>query len=124
MSKITIALIYEKGAQQSALVDELLHCPVVEEVVLLNNKEQNYQTSRLKSRWLHLDSFNANIAQVLSATLTEYLLLILPGQSVRLGAHAIERFLQTAEDSGAGLVYSDFKDEANNTVTDHPLIDY
>jgi hypothetical protein len=125
MSKITVALIYEKGAQQSVLVDELLHSPVVEEVLLLNNKEQNYQTSRLKSRWLHLDSFlNANIAQVLNATVTEYLLLILPGQSVRLGAHAIERFLQTAEDSGAGLVYSDFKDEANNTITDHPLIDY
>jgi hypothetical protein len=124
MSKITIALIYEKGAQQSSLVDELLHCPVVEEVLLLNNKEQNYQTSQLKSRWLHLDSFNANIAQVLRATSTEYLLLILPGQSVRLGARAVERFLQTAEDSGAALVYSDFKDEANQGITDHPLIDY
>lgn len=125
MSKITVALIYEKGAQQAALVDELLHCPVVEEVLLLNNKEQNYQTTSLKSRWLHLDTFlNANLAQVLHATTTEHLLLILPGQSVRLGARAVERFLQTAEDSGAALVYSDFRDEANNTVTDHPLIDY
>jgi hypothetical protein len=125
MPKITVALIYEKGEQQAALVEELLHCSAVEEVLLLNSKEQNYQTTRLKSRWLHLDSFlNANLSQVLNATATEYLLLILPGQSVRLGARAVERFLQTAEDSGASLIYSDFKDEANNTVTDHPLIDY
>lgn len=125
MSKITVALIYEKGAQQAALVDELIHCPVVEEVLLLNNKEQNYQTTRLKSRWLHVDSFlRANLTQVLSATTTAYLLLILPGQSVRLGARAIERFLQTSEDAGAALVYSDFRDEVNDAITDHPLIDY
>jgi hypothetical protein len=125
MPKITAALIYEEGAQQAALVDELLHCSAVAEVLLLNNKEPNYQTTRLKSRWLNLGSFiSSSITQVLNATATEYLLLILPGQSVRLGARAIERFLQTAEDSGAALIYADFKDETNDAVIDHPLIDY
>jgi hypothetical protein len=125
MPKITVALLYEKGAQQAALVDELIHCSDVEEVLLLNNREPNYQTTRLKSRWLQLDSFlSANLKQVLNATASEFLLLILPGQSVRLGSRAIERFLQTAEDSGAAFIYSDFKDEANDVVTDHPLIDY
>ncbi len=125
MSKITAALIYEKGAQQAALVDELLHCSAIAEVLLLNNREPNYQTTRLKSRWLNLDSFiSSSIMQVLNATVSEYLLLILPGQRVRLGGRAIERFLQTADDSGAALIYSDFKDETSDAVTDHPLIDY
>lgn len=117
--------MHEEGEQQAALIDDLLKSSVVAEVLVLNNQEHNYGTTRLEMRWLHLDSLlSADLAQVLDATATEYLLLILPGQSVRLGARALERFLQTAEDSGAGLVYSDFKEEENGNVTDHPLIDY
>src|SRR5258706_14208023 len=115
MSKITAALMYEEGEQQAILVEELLHSSVVGEVLLLNNQEQNYATARLKTRWLNLDSLiGASITQVLNATLTDYLMLILPGQAVRLGSRAVERFLQTAEDSCAGLVYSDFRDEVND----------
>jgi hypothetical protein len=125
MSKITAALMHEKGEPQAILVEDLLHCSAIAEVLLLNNQEPNYATTRLKTRWLHLDSLHSSaLTQVLDATLTDYLLLILPGQAIRLGARAVERFLQAAEDSGAGFVYSDFKDEADGAITDHPLIDY
>jgi hypothetical protein len=125
MSKITAALMYEEGEQQAVLVEDLLHSTAVAEVLLLNHREPNYATARLKTRWLNLDSLvGGGILQVLEATLTDYLLLILPGQAVRLGARAVERLLQTAEDSGAGFIYSDFKDESNGATTDHPLIDY
>ncbi|MBI3649823.1 MAG: glycosyltransferase family 2 protein [Acidobacteria bacterium] len=125
MAKITAALIYEEGESQAALVEDLLQSSAVAEVLLLTTKEPNYQTSRLKTRWLQLDSFlGAGIAPLISATTTDYLLLILPGQAVRLGARAIERFLQTAEDTGAALVYADFKDQANDALNDHPLIAY
>ncbi|MBL8188565.1 MAG: glycosyltransferase family 2 protein, partial [Acidobacteria bacterium] len=53
-----------------------------------------------------------------------YLLLVLPGGNVELGARAIERFLQVAEDTGAGWLYSDFRQRNGDEVTDHPLIDY
>jgi hypothetical protein len=61
---------------------------------------------------------------LLEAWKTDYLLLILPGGKVELGARAIERFLQVAEDTGAGLIYSDFRQRNGDEVTDHPLIDY
>ncbi|HNG29871.1 MAG TPA: glycosyltransferase family 2 protein, partial [Blastocatellia bacterium] len=53
-----------------------------------------------------------------------YLLLILPGGAVELGARAAERFLQVAEDSGAGWLYSDFRRRDGEDISDHPLIDY
>ena len=55
---------------------------------------------------------------------SDYLLLVLPGGNVELGAHAIERFIQVADDTGAGLLYSDFREKNGEDVTDHPLIDY
>lgn len=55
---------------------------------------------------------------------SDYLIMILPGGQVELGARALERFLQVAEDSGAGLLYSDFRERKGEELTDHPLIDY
>jgi hypothetical protein len=48
----------------------------------------------------------ADLNALLDAWKTEYLLLILPGGTVELGSRALERFVQVADDSGAGLLYS------------------
>jgi len=49
--------------------------------------------------------------------------MVLPGEAVEFGPHAIERFLQVAADTGSTFVYSDFRD-AGDSLSDHPLIDY
>ena len=64
------------------------------------------------------------VRSLLDAWKTDYLLLVLPGGKVELGARAVERFVQVADDTGAGLLYSDFRQRSGDEVTDHPLIDY
>lgn len=66
----------------------------------------------------------ASVQALLADWKTQYLLLVLPGGNVELGARAIERFLQVAEDTSAGWLYSDFRQRNGDEVTDHPLIDY
>ncbi|MFN0084159.1 MAG: glycosyltransferase family 2 protein [Blastocatellia bacterium] len=66
----------------------------------------------------------ATINALLEGWGTDYLLLVLPGGAVELGRRAPERFLQIAEDTGAGWLYSDFRERDGDEVTDHPLIDY
>ncbi len=66
----------------------------------------------------------ASVRTLLANWKTDYLLLILPGSAVELGARAAERFLQVADDSGAGWLYSDFRQRDGNEISDHPLIDY
>lgn len=66
----------------------------------------------------------AAVRALLETWKTDYLLLVLPGGAVELGARALERFLQVAEDSGAGWLYSDFRQRNGDEVSDHPLIDY
>jgi len=66
----------------------------------------------------------AKLNALLAAWKTEYLLLVLPGGTVEFGARALERFVQAADDSGAGLLYSDFRERNGDEVSDHPLIDY
>ncbi len=66
----------------------------------------------------------AGVQALMESWKTDYLMLILPGGKVELGARAIERFVQIADDTGAGLLYSDFRQRNGDEVTDHPLIDY
>jgi hypothetical protein len=55
---------------------------------------------------------------------TEYLLLQLPGPQLVPGERSHQRLHQIAVDSGAGVLYSDFREESAGVIADHPLIDY
>lgn len=54
----------------------------------------------------------------------DYVLLCLPGGEVDPGPRMLDRMLQVAQDTGAGIVYSDFREIKEDQATDHPLIDY
>jgi len=53
-----------------------------------------------------------------------YTMLITQNHMIEFGQFAIERFLSIAEDTGAGLVYSDYYDMKENNRVPHPVIDY
>jgi hypothetical protein len=88
------------------------------------------QTTRLLSpssaKTIHCDPTfsSAAIHRLLAEWSSEYLLLFLPAGQIELGARAAERFVQVAEDSGAGWLYADFRQRNGDEVSDHPLIDY
>lgn len=54
----------------------------------------------------------------------DYLLLCTRMASVRWGLYALERFLRTADDTGAVMVYSDHYSLEEGALTKHPAIDY
>ncbi|HZS06668.1 MAG TPA: glycosyltransferase family 2 protein [Blastocatellia bacterium] len=62
--------------------------------------------------------------QVIESLNTDYLLLPLPGGAVDYSERALERMTQVADDSGAGIVYADFRDRNGDEISDHPLVDY
>ena len=64
------------------------------------------------------------VNQILKELTTDYVLFCLPGEAIQLGHRSLERLLSVAENYGAGLVYSDFRDEVGGKVMEHPLIDY
>ena len=66
-----------------------------------------------------------DIHDLLNSEQTDFLLFIFAGSTITLGARAVERFVQVATDTGAALVYSDFREvNEKGEVSDHPLIDY
>ena len=64
------------------------------------------------------------VMSIAENTDADYLLLCTRMASVRWGLYALERFLRTADDMGAVMVYSDHYSLEEGTLTKHPAIDY
>ena len=54
----------------------------------------------------------------------EYTLLFTGTSRITLGLLTLERMVRVAEDTGAGMVYSDYRELADGIATPHPVIDY
>jgi hypothetical protein len=64
------------------------------------------------------------LSQLLAGIRTKYLLLILGDRQVSIAPEALERLVEEAESTKAGLVYSDYYDEGKHRRTLHRLCDY
>jgi hypothetical protein len=114
MKRLTIAVPYGGKKQFEAQTRSFDDHPLVEQVLTSTarpDKPGGFYSGDL-------------IKDLLDAWENDYLLLILPGSEIEFGAHALERFVQVADDTGAGLIYSDFREKNGDEATDHPLIDY
>ena len=54
----------------------------------------------------------------------DYSLILTRETGIRLGMLALERFLDVASGTGAGMVYSDYFDSVDGMLSAHPVIDY
>ncbi|PKN05629.1 MAG: glycosyl transferase [Deltaproteobacteria bacterium HGW-Deltaproteobacteria-9] len=87
----------------------------------LNNTEQHGPIGLLSG---NSAKDGKNLSSFLPTVTTRYLLAISAGWEIRIADGAIRRLLQIAEDTQAGIVYSDFFLEKEYEQTPCPLIDY
>jgi hypothetical protein len=64
------------------------------------------------------------VKRMASASVTEYALVCTRNFPFKLGSHSLQRLLQVADDTGAGLVYSDYYETIDGKLVPCPVIDY
>jgi hypothetical protein len=121
MPAVTAVLLSEGGWSPS-LLGGLAACPRVHEFILVNGE------ATVPDRRVHVvkgSAFSGRVvARVYHLLASDYLLVVLPDGEIDIDSRAIERMIQAAQDTCAGLLYSDFKDVIDGRLVDHPLIDY
>lgn len=65
-----------------------------------------------------------NLRNLVKDIKEDYFILFTKPVLPEMGKFALERLIQVAEDSGAGLVYADYHELKNGVRTTHPLNDY
>jgi hypothetical protein len=127
MRLLTIVLPYPSGfGDVSPVIQSFAGSSLVSRILTLHQGPAPKIEAPGKIQFIQMESYfsGTGMEQVLAAAPTDYLLLVLPGAQVTIGQRALERFLQVVEDTGAGLVYSDFRQAQDTGVLEHPTIDY
>ena len=70
-----------------------------------------------------LESSNT-VSSIAENTDADYVIICTKATPIRWGLYALERFLRTADDTGAVMVYSDHYSVQEGKLEKHPVIDY
>ena len=124
MKKLTIAFSHTGDPDIENLSLSLLSNSLTDRVLWITPQEQGEPPDGIQT--VNIDSFfsGTTVRKIFANWKTDYLLLVLPQGKLEFGARTLERFLQVAEETGAGLLYSDFREQNVDDFTPHPLIDY
>lgn len=91
-----------------------------------NHTFKTYRENNLVETVTTMDAFptTSQLKEFATILHTPYLLLCIRLTSVLPGEFALERMIQTAEATGAGMLYSDYYNEKNEIRIPHPTIEY
>lgn len=124
MKPINCFIVYDDAVQAEITIENLLQSELVNAVYLLSKRE-NIQVNE-KCFPILIDSlYSSNtIRKIAEKSDTPYSLVYLKNTPLHLGQFALERFFQIAQDTKAGMVYSDYYQVSGGVRSKLPLIDY
>lgn len=122
MKNIDCFLTFTGHEETEKVVSELKAAGLVNEVFVIAPVKLEIQGARVLVAEQPLStSVMLQIAQNLQAP---FALLALRSTPLELGQFAAERLVQVAENTGAAMVYADYREVKNDRETLHPVIDY
>jgi len=111
-------------AETTKTVAEIKQSPLVQTIYLLVKENQNIQIDGCTTITIDSLQSTATIQQIASKSDAAYSLIYIKDSTLELGQFALERFYRIAEDTQAGLVYSDYYEIKAGLRSNHPVIDY
>ena len=124
MKKINAFILFSEPEQARRTVEELRQSESISKIFLLtpeNNKEKLKGCVTIPIDTLHSSTTVKKIALESNA---DYTLIYRKPTLLKPGHFALERMIRIAEDSSAGMVYSDYYANIQGIKSDHPVIDY
>ncbi|MBA4422314.1 MAG: glycosyl transferase [Syntrophus sp. (in: bacteria)] len=124
MSMITAVLSGSHPRSWESLLDGLLRNPLVRKAVVLHTGDPGTCPPRCETFSVSGPFSGGTWNSVLSDVATRYILFSPVTAGIRSDPHAPDRLVETAEATGAGIVYADYADLIGDTLREHPLNDY
>jgi glycosyltransferase involved in cell wall biosynthesis len=120
---ITACVPYSGKEETSRTVDQLQESKLVGRIILLAGAKGPGLDG---CETMVVDGLTSAAAMraMGAAVRTPYCLLVLHDTQIDIGQFGLERFVGVAEETGAGLVYSDYYDMKEGKRTPHPVIEY
>ena len=122
--RITVFIPYNGLPNTEKTINEFIGSELIGKIFLLSSSTDLHEikgTEKIKIENYHSSKTINLIAENLD---TDFSLILLEDVLIHPGQFTPERFLSVAENTNAGLCYSDFYELKNGVRTNHPVIDY
>lgn len=123
-NKITVFMPFGSKKEMEKTIGRFYSNPLVSKIFLLSASETNYSSEKASVIKCDFVKSSKTVELIAKNSDTEYTLIIQNDKSINPGQFSLERFIQVAESTCAGLVYSDFYEEEKGILQIHPVIDY
>ena len=124
MKKIDAFILFTEPAQAMQTVAELRQSESVDSIFLLTPEGITEQIEGCLTIPIDRLQSSATVLKIAQHATAPYTLIYLKSTRLQPGYFAPERMTRIAEDSSAGMVYSDYWAIRNGVKSNHPVIDY
>ena len=124
MTKICAFIPYLNGSVFGDLIQKLSDSPLIEKMFVFSKLNLGLKNERVKE--ISIDHFKStnSIKVIVELAESEFVLLVTKQADINLGPYSLERFLRVAQDTQAGILYSNYYEVKNDITQQHPTIDY
>ena len=122
--KIDVFLPYAGLEHTQKSVNELVKDKLVDNVFIITTDEKLSSLENCKTILTDKFSSSNTIKLISENSQNEYSLILIQDDYLEMGQHALSRFYNVAENSGAGLVYSNYFEVKEGKRNQLPVIDY
>jgi len=124
MKRINCFIVYGELVATGKTATQLNESPLVKNIYIITNEEHAKAIHpafmlRVQDIWS-----TETIRHIAGHSDTDYSLIYTKPEALQSGLFALERFLSVADDTNAGMVYSDYYELKEGKRTNHPVIDY
>ncbi len=121
---ITVILPYNQNEFTLQTIDAFAESDLVNKIHLLTNAPGEVNRSRAHDLVVDNPLSSDTFRKIVSVADTEFTAILTRDTRIDLGQFALDRFVQVAQDTGAGMVYSDFIEIKGDARSNHPVNDY
>lgn len=125
MNKTIYAFIISDDEQSAHYnISKLNSCQLIKEIFVVSSlisKESLENKKIIKTDFIHS---SYTVKKINEACAADFALIIRGNNYIGIKEKSIIKFLETADEKHAGIIYSDFYDKEDNALNEHPLIDY
>lgn len=122
--KMTVFLPYHQNDFTSQTIDAFQASSLVDQVYLLTNAPSGINKPNTADLTVANPLGSETFQKIAKASKSEYTAILIKDTLIDLGQFALERFVQIADATAAGLVYSDFIEIKGEARANHPVNDY
>jgi hypothetical protein len=124
MNSIAVAIPFSTESYFDKTLQQFIQSSSVERVYILHDGK--FQSAHAKCEGMKVGSLasGTTLNSLFKKVKSKYLLLITQAQQIDLGQFALERFLGAAEQTSAGIVYSDYYEIKKGDRFEHPVNEY